>query len=87
MATRIYCPRCEWAPDAADRWMCQPGCSMEWNTFETRARCPGCGKQWRMTQCLVCLALSLHEHWYHEEEPDRADEGVEEEERVEVGVP
>jgi hypothetical protein len=67
MAVRIYCPKCEWVPGPADRWMCTPGCHTVWNTFETRARCPGCNKQWRVTQCLLCAAVSLHEDWYHDE--------------------
>jgi hypothetical protein len=47
--------------------MCLPGCHTVWNTFNTRARCPGCRKQWRVTQCLACLVASLHEDWYHDE--------------------
>ncbi len=89
MATRIYCPRCEWAPGPHDRWMCAPGCNTVWNTFETRARCPGCAKQWRITQCLLCHARSLHEDWYHDETPAADDawkENVREEELVEVGA-
>ncbi len=80
MATRIYCPRCDWKPSAGDRWMCVPGCHTVWNTFETRARCPGCSKQWRITVCLACLVNSLHEHWYHDEQQD-ADRDVAAKER------
>jgi hypothetical protein len=75
MATRIYCPRCEWAPGPHDRWMCTPGCGTVWNTFETRARCPGCAKQWRLTQCLLCLAHSPHEDWYHDDADVTAESG------------
>jgi hypothetical protein len=46
--------------------MCVPGCFTVWNTFETRALCPGCHKQWHVTQCLTCHALSPHDDWYHE---------------------
>ena len=82
MATRIYCPKCEWAPGPHDQWICVPGCLTVWNTFETRARCPGCSKQWRMTQCLVCLVRSLHEDWYHDE-ATMTDAGVNADEREE----
>ncbi len=69
----IYCPRCEYAPRAADRWMCMPGCGTIWNTFETRARCPGCQKRWRDTCCPACCRWSPHDDWYHEEVPDAAE--------------
>ena len=87
MTTSIYCPKCEWAPGPHDRWMCIPGCRTVWNTFDTHARCPGCHKQWQLTQCLVCHATSPHDDWYHDhdEEMDRAGESVERElELVEV---
>ena len=61
----IYCPRCEWRPTAADRWVCAPGCGCVWNTFWTRALCPGCAHQWIDTACLACTVMSLHEDWYH----------------------
>lgn len=87
MATSIYCPKCEWAPGPHDRWMCRPGCFTVWNTFETRARCPGCQKQWQVTQCLVCHAVSPHEEWYHDHDeiPEHADDAVDREEEL-VGV-
>lgn len=87
MAVRIYCPVCVWEPSPSDRWMCVPGCHTVWNTFETRARCPGCSKQWRVTQCLACAVRSLHDDWYHDESTDSdAEEGSEirEEELVPV---
>jgi hypothetical protein len=68
---KIFCPLCEWRPRPIDRWVCSPGCGTWWNTFETRARCPGCGKQWRETDCHACHRWSLHDDWYHEEEPDQ----------------
>ncbi len=64
--TEIFCPRCGWRPEPEDRWICGPtGCGTVWNTFWTRGLCPGCGKQWTLTQCLACGRLSPHEHWYH----------------------
>ena len=87
--TRIYCPRCEWAPGPHDEWQCTPGCGTVWNTFETRARCPGCSKQWRVTTCLACFVASLHEEWYHDEDTAQdawADAVAHDEELVEVGA-
>jgi hypothetical protein len=70
---RIRCPLCRWQPDAGSSWVCGEcaypeyffgGCGMEWNTFDTRGRCPGCGHQWRWTACLSCGGWSLHDDWY-----------------------
>ncbi|HZI17046.1 MAG TPA: hypothetical protein VEY09_00480 [Pyrinomonadaceae bacterium] len=75
---RIRCPLCRWRPRASDRWVCygggtppehfSGGCLAEWNTFETRGLCPGCGHQWRWTACLACEGWSPHEDWYAREE-------------------
>lgn len=62
---RIRCPRCAWEPTRHDRWMCS--CLHVWNTFDTRGRCPACGKQWTETQCLRCQAWSAHLDWYVDE--------------------
>jgi len=86
--TKIYCPKCEWHPSAHDRWMCTISCQTVWNTFETHGRCPGCGKQWEVTQCLSCHAISPHDDWYHEESWDWSEETAREHrerELVEVG--
>ena len=61
---RIRCPACQWEPGDADRWCCSPGCGCTWNTFRTRALCPGCAKQWAYTVCLSCGETSAHEAWY-----------------------
>jgi hypothetical protein len=65
---RIRCPICAWIPTKADAWCCAPqGCGHVWNTFETRALCPGCSKQWTYTECLRCSTASPHEAWYEAE--------------------
>jgi hypothetical protein len=70
---RIRCPLCRWRPRASSRWYCADvfvppffhlGCGTAWNTFDTRGRCPGCGYQWRFTDCLRCGGRSPHEDWY-----------------------
>jgi rubrerythrin len=73
--SRIRCPVCRWQPNASSRWYCADagyphyffnGCGTVWNTFDTRGRCPGCGHQWKWTDCLRCGNCSPHEAWYEE---------------------
>jgi len=69
---RIRCPLCSWQPQASSRWFCSDfaahdGCGTEWNTFETRGRCPGCNYRWLWTDCLRCYRSSPHEAWYRDE--------------------
>ena len=72
---RIRCPKCQWQPERRSRWFCMPmgtpefftgGCGHSWNTFDTRARCPGCTYQWVHTTCLNCHAASPHDDWYQQ---------------------
>ena len=65
----IWCPECKARPRPEDRWSCVPSCGTVWNTFWTRAVCPGCGVKWPKTQCLECHKFSPHEAWYHYPEP------------------
>jgi len=72
--SRIRCPLCRWQPKPSSSWCCADvaensyqGCWTNWNTFETRGKCPGCGHQWRWTACLSCHQSSLHEDWYKDE--------------------
>jgi hypothetical protein len=83
---RIRCPKCKWQPDGGPHWQCTCGC--QWNTFDTGARCPACGKVWQYTQCVDpliggCERISPHLDWY-----DGLDDVVRELERewAEVGV-
>lgn len=71
---KIYCPECRWEPTAGARWQCHPGCEHVWNTFDTHARCPQCGKVWRNTMCHACHQWSRHEDWYHEDTPAEVEE-------------
>jgi hypothetical protein len=58
----IRCPQCKWTPRAKHLWSCR--CGHNWNTFDTRGLCPGCGHQWEITGCLQCGAVSPHPEWY-----------------------
>ncbi len=66
---RISCPGCGWEPGENCRWTCTV-CKTVWNTFETRAHCPGCGKVYDETVCLKskggCGKVSRHADWYEE---------------------
>lgn len=62
---RIRCPLCLWRPAKTDRWGCD--CGHGWNTFETEGKCPACGHQWHVTQCLQCHQFSPHKAWYASE--------------------
>jgi hypothetical protein len=73
----IYCPQCKWRPGPLDRWSCTPNCGTVWNTFWTRAICPGCGVRWPKTQCLACQVFSPHEDWYHTRDGEDGEEGEE----------
>jgi hypothetical protein len=73
--SRIRCPLCKWQPQKSSRWWCTDAnfpeffyeaCGANWNTFDTRGRCPGCAHQWRWTTCLRCGENSLHDSWYKE---------------------
>ncbi len=74
---KIFCPKCEWVPQAADLWLCGPGCGCLWHTFDTCGVCPRCGKNWEDTQCPACVLWSPHADWYHETTPVAEREEVE----------
>jgi hypothetical protein len=59
---RILCPKCGWEPREGDLWACT--CGHTWNTFDTGGVCPGCMRQWEVTQCLRCSEYSPHSDWY-----------------------
>jgi len=65
--TNVSCPKCGWEPDEKDIWVCDE-CKTRWNTFQTRGKCPGCGKVFIDTQCSKqkggCGELSLNAEWF-----------------------
>jgi len=64
---KIACPKCSWEPDGGAYWACTK-CGCSWNTFDTRGKCPSCGKQYHNTQCIGyrggCDKMSPHLDWY-----------------------
>jgi Zn-dependent protease len=56
------CPRCKTAPPLGTFWRCGQ-CSQPFDTFETRARCPHCGAQFALTQCLDCGDMHPLSEW------------------------
>lgn len=64
MSLAIYCPHCDWEPDAGSRWGCT--CGHYWNTFDTGGECPRCHHRWHDTQCLSCAGWAPHVDWYHD---------------------
>jgi len=63
MKLQILCPKCTYEPKQTDRWQCT--CGHIWNTFDTAAKCPACGYQWKDTACPACHKWSPHIDWYH----------------------
>ena len=47
------CPSCQSAPPIGPFWRCDE-CRNLFDTFETRAACPNCGTQFRVTRCIDC---------------------------------
>lgn len=61
----IACPACDFSPPPGMLWSCAPdGCGGEFDTFETRARCPHCEAQFAWTECPACERKSPHQAWY-----------------------
>jgi Zn-dependent protease len=47
------CPSCDAHPLQGPFWQCD-GCGARFDTFDFRAQCPGCGKQFPLTSCPEC---------------------------------
>ena len=74
---KIFCPKCKWVPQPSNVWVCEPACGSTWNTFATNGVCPQCGKFWEETQCQACHQWSRHGDWYHEPDPEDAQQARE----------
>ena len=61
----IACPECGKSPAVGMLWSCSPdGCGGQFDTFETRARCPHCDAQFGWTMCPFCGKVTAHRRWY-----------------------
>jgi Zn-dependent protease len=58
------CPSCKAAPHIGPIWRCS-ACTNTFDTFETRAQCPACNKQFAKTRCLDCGAQHALDEWAH----------------------
>lgn len=65
----VACPSCAWIPDGRRRWQCDE-CARLFDTFETRARCPGCGRTFEETWCPECHQASPHAYWWPADETE-----------------
>jgi hypothetical protein len=54
------CPSCEAHPLCGPLWQCDE-CHARFDTFDFKAQCPGCGKQFPLTKCPECQAA--HPYW------------------------
>lgn len=55
------CPECGEAPPMGNVWIC--GCGLRFDTFATRAVCPGCGVHHQKTACPNCRKSSELDRW------------------------
>jgi Zn-dependent protease len=56
------CPGCRTAPPVGAKWKCGH-CGQPFDTFQTRAVCPGCGTQNATTMCLHCKEQHPMNDW------------------------
>lgn len=56
------CPRCHAEPPMGLFWQCDR-CKRVFDTFETRAVCPNCAKEFPTTMCGKCKAASPMKDW------------------------
>jgi Zn-dependent protease len=56
------CPACKSAPPVGELWKCGQ-CSRAFDTFQTQAVCPGCGRQYPVTKCLDCGQAHPMSEW------------------------
>jgi Zn-dependent protease len=58
----VACPECKTAPPIGEFWKCG-NCGQAFDTFQTRAVCPGCATQFAVTKCLDCGAVHPMSEW------------------------
>ena len=57
------CPSCGASPVIGNYWVCDE-CRTRFDTFRTRAQCPGCGKLFPVTHCPVCFQAHPVGKWF-----------------------
>jgi Zn-dependent protease len=68
--TEFACPSCHTAPPVGAFWACGR-CQGRFDTFETRAICPGCGSHFPDTGCVDCGSLHPMAEWVRTPEATR----------------
>ncbi|MFX1450489.1 MAG: hypothetical protein ACFFCM_06590 [Promethearchaeota archaeon] len=65
---KAKCPHCLQPPPVGSFWMCSDfesfGCGHTFDTFETNATCPFCGRKFPLTQCINCGQWNPIEDYY-----------------------
>lgn len=56
------CPSCGAAPPSGEYWLCGK-CHTRFDTFAERGVCPGCGGNFKETQCPACHARHSIDQW------------------------
>lgn len=57
-----HCPSCQASPPVGEYWLCGQ-CRKAFNTFDTQAVCPHCGKTFDRTTCVECGKSSPIANW------------------------
>lgn len=56
------CPSCKASPHIGNYWFC-PRCKKAFDTFASKAQCPGCRTNFASTSCLACGESSPIDRW------------------------
>jgi Zn-dependent protease len=64
------CPSCDAHPLQGPFWQCD-SCHARFDTFDHRAECPGCNKQFPLTSCPECAGAHPYWAWIDRAAPDQ----------------
>lgn len=56
------CPSCKASPPVGEYWLCG-SCRKAFDTFQSGAACPHCGKRFAMTTCFECGSATVIDDW------------------------
>ena len=66
----IRCPNCLYPPPKGSYWRCdekeKQGCGFAFDTFQTGAICPRCGRKFSYTQCPICGNWAPYSKWFNQ---------------------